>query len=198
MNDITKLLWAPLLLTSLSLSVVSADDVVDTLKEAIKSYESGAYSDAVDDLNYAMQIIQQKKGQGLEAYLPQPLPGWDAKKARSQTAGSAMFGGGISSSREYTKGASRVRIEIITDSPLMESMMAIFSNPMFAAADGGKLQRINREKAIVKYDEETQKGEINIVVAKRFLVKIEGTKVSADDLEAYAKAIDFRKLKKLQ
>ena len=76
-------------------------------------------------------------------------------------------------------------------------MMGIFSNPMFAASDGGKLQRINREKAIVKYNEERQRGDITIVVAKRFLVKVEGQKVSLDDLESYAKAIDFKKLKKL-
>jgi len=76
-------------------------------------------------------------------------------------------------------------------------MMGLFSNPMFATSDGGKLQRINREKAIVKYNEERQRGDITIVVAKRFLIKVEGQKVLLDDLESYAKAIDFKKLKKL-
>jgi len=42
-----------------------------------------------------------------------------------------------------------------------------------------------------------KEGDITIVVAKRFLVKVEGQKVSLDDLESYVKAIDFRKLKKL-
>ena len=113
----------------------------------------------------------------------------------SKIAGSAMFSGGISTSREYNKDSSRIKVEIITDSPILQSMMGIFSNPMFAASDGGKLQRINREKAIVKYNEERQRGDITIVVAKRFLVKVEGQKVSLDDLESYAKAIDFKKLK---
>lgn len=196
MKNLKKLVLTPLLLASLS-TFVNADDVVDTLNEAIKSYESGDYSVAVEDLNYALQLIQQKKSKGLEAYLPEALSGWSAKKAESQTAGAGMFGGGISTSREYEKGSSRIKIEIITDSPILQSMMGIFSNPMFAASDGGKLQRINREKAIVKYKEERQSGDITIIVAKRFLVKVEGQKVSLDDLESYAKAIDFKKLKKL-
>jgi len=196
MKGFKKFFLVPLLAVSFS-SLVSADDVVDTLKEVIKSYENGEYSMAVEDLNYVLQLIQQKKSKGLEAYLPEALPGWSAKKAQSVAAASAMFGGGISSSREYTKNDSRIKVEIITDSPLMQSMMGLFSNPMFATADGGKLERIHREKAIVKYDEEQKNGEITIIVAKRFLVKVEGRRVMVDDLKAYAKAIDFSKLKKL-
>lgn len=196
MKNLKTLVLTPLLFASLS-TFTNGDDVVDTLNEAIKSYESGEYSVAVEDLNYALQLIQQKKGKGLESYLPEALPGWSAQKAESKTAGAAMFGGGITTSREYKKGSSTIKIEIITDSPIMQSMMGIFTNPMFAASDGGKLQRINREKAIVKYKEERQRGDITIVVAKRFLVKVEGKKVSLDDLESYAKAIDFKKLKRL-
>ncbi|AKF24253.1 hypothetical protein YH65_01705 [Sulfurovum lithotrophicum] len=196
MKNFKTLVYIPLLLASL-LTVASADDVVDTLNGVIKSYEKGEYGAAVEDLNYVLQLIQQKKSKGLEAYLPEALAGWSAEKAESQTAGSAMFGGGIATSRKYKKGSSRIKIEIITDSPLMQSMMSIFSNPMFATADGGKLERINREKAIVKYNDERQKGEITIVVARRFLVKIEGQKVLLDELRAYAKAIDFKKLKNL-
>lgn len=196
MKNNKKLIFTSFLAASL-LTFVNADDVVDTLNEAIKSYESGEYSIATEDLNYAIQLIQQKKGKGLEAYLPEALPGWSAKKAESKTAGAGMFGGGITTSRQYEKNSSKIKIELITDSPLLQSMMGIFSNPMFATADGGKLQRINREKAIVKYNEERERGDITIVVDKRFLVKVEGQKVSLDELEAYAKAIDFKKLKKL-
>lgn len=196
MKNVKRWALTPLLLASLS-TFVNADDVVNTLNEAIKSYESGEYGVAADDLNYALQLIQQKKGKRLEAYLPEALPGWSAKKAESQAAGAGMFGGGITASREYKKDSSNIKVELITDSPLLQSMMGIFSNPMFATADGGKLQRINREKAIVKFNEERQRGDISIVVDKRFLVKVEGQKVSLDDLESYAKAIDFKKLEKL-
>jgi len=196
MKKLTKLALAPLLFISTT-TFLNADDVSETLTEAIKSYESGEYTSAVEDINYALQLIQQKKSEGLASYLPEPLKGWTAKKAESSAAGSAMFGGGIGSHRTYKKGSSKIKIEILTDSPVLQSMMGLFSNPMFATADGGKLERIGRQKAIVKYKEERERGEITVVVDKRFLVKVEGSKVSEDELKAYAKAIDFKKLKKL-
>ncbi len=196
MKNIKTSILTSLMIVSFS-NFSTADDVVETLQEAIKSYENAEYSLAVEDINYALQLIQQKKGQGLESYLPEPLTGWNAKKAKSQTAGAGMMGGGIMTSRKYTKGSSKVEIEIITDSPMMQGMMGIFTNPMFATADGGKLERINREKAIVKYDEDKEKGEISLAIGKRFFIKVEGHKVTLDELKAYAKSIDFRKLKKL-
>lgn len=178
-------------------TIVTADDVTDTIGDAVKSYESGEYSVAIEDLTYALELIKQKKSEGLQAFLPEPLEGWSAKEAISQTAGSGMLGGGISSEREYKKESSRVKIQIMADSPLMQSMMGLFSNPMFATSDGGKLERINRQKAIVKYNDERASGDVKIVVAKRFLVSIEGSKIDRDTLVKYAEAIEYKKLEKM-
>ena len=144
-------------------------------------------------IDYASQLIQQKKGEKLESMLPKPLDGWKAQEATSQAVGTAMMGGG-SAERSYSKESSTVDIQIITDSPIMQGMMMMFSNPMLAASDGGKLQKIGRQKAIVKYDAQNKSGDINVVVANRFLVTIEGSDVSAADLKAYAKAVDYDKL----
>ena len=194
MKKCTYLTLASLLFFSLNLQ---ADDVTETLSGAIKSYENGEFTDAVEDINYALQLIQQKKSEGLSSYLPAPLDGWTAKKAESTTAGSGMFGGGIGAHRTYRKGSAKVKVEILTDSPILQSMMGLFTNPLFATSDGGKLERIKRQKAIVKYNEERQHGEITIVVDKRFLVQVKGNKVNLEELKKYAKAIDFKKLKKL-
>jgi hypothetical protein len=171
-----------------------ADDVTDSIKEALEYYKEGAYTDAVGSLNYASQLIQQKKGEKLESMLPKPLDGWTAQEATSQAVGAAMMGGGLSAERSYSKSNSTVDIQIITDSPIMQGMMMMFSNPMLAASDGGKLQKIGRQKAIVKYDAQNKSGDINVVVANRFLVTIEGSNVSEADLKAYAKAINYDKL----
>ena len=105
-----------------------------------------------------------------------------------------MFGGGLTAERRYSKQSGNVTIQIITDSPMMQSMMMMVSNPMYAASDGGKLEKIGRQKAIVKYDETRQQGDIKIVVANRFFVQIQGRNVTKDDLKLYAKAIDYKKL----
>ncbi len=175
-------------------TLVYADDVKDSIKEALEYYDEGDYSGAVESLNYATQLIQQKKSENLTSFLPEPLDGWTAEKSTSQAVGAAMFGGGVTAERRYTKDDSNITVQIVTDSPMLQTMMMLFTNPMFAASDGGKMERIKRQKAIVKYDPSTEQGEIQIVVAKRFLVTINGNNISKDDLKAYAKGIDYKKL----
>jgi hypothetical protein len=179
-------------------SIASADDVTDAINEALQSYQAGKYSDAMTSLNYASQLIGQKKGGDLQSLLPQPLAGWEAEEATSQAVGAAMLGGGVTTERTYNKGSSSVRIQIVADSPLIQSMMMMFSNPMMAGADGGKMEKISGEKAIVKYNAPQKDGNINIVVANRFLVTLDGNDVSLEDLKAYAGKIDFKKLAAMQ
>ncbi len=173
---------------------VIADDVTDSINEALKQYGKGEFAEAVQSLDYAAQLIRQKKGGQLEAFLPQPISGWKAEEAKSQAMGSAMFGGGVTAERSYVKGDSRVNVTILTDSPMMQAMMMMFANPMMATSDGGKLEKFNAERAIVKYSSETKDGDINMVIANRFLVTVQGNNVARQDLIAFAQGIDFKKL----
>jgi hypothetical protein len=75
-------------------------------------------------------------------------------------------------------------------------MVMMFSNPSYASADGGKLTKIKRQKAIVKYSPSQKNGEINIVVAKQYLVSVKGRNINEKDLVDYASAIDYKMLKK--
>jgi len=171
-----------------------ADDVIDSINEGLKYYKDGSYSQAAESLNYASQLIQQKKGESLKSLLPEPLKGCDSQEADSQAMGTAMMGGGLSASRSYTKGDSSVEVRIMTDSPMLQAMMMMFSNPMMAASDGGKMEKISGQKAIVKYQQSERSGEINIMAANRFLVTVEGYDISVQDLKAYAGALDYNKL----
>ena len=175
-------------------SVALADDVTDSADEALQLYKDGKFSEAVNSLNYASQLIQQKKGASLESVMPAALSGWTAEEASSQAAGTAMFGGGVTAERRYTKDSSSVKIQIVTDSPVLQAVMMMMANPMFATSDGGKMETIGGQKAIVKMDTENKSGQIQIVVANRFLVTLDGEEVTKDDLTAYAKAIDYTKL----
>ncbi len=173
------------------------DDVINSINEGMEFYQSGEYGEATSSLNYAVQLIQQKKGDALAGLLPEPLDGWTAGEVESQAAGAAMFGGGITAEREYSKGNSRVDIKIITDSPMLQAVMMMFSNPIFATADGGKMERIGRQKAIVKYTPADNSGELQMVVSNRFLVTVEGSDISRDEMLDFAKAIDLKKMANL-
>ena len=181
-------------LTTLLLSTtLSADDITDTMEEAMTAYKKGDYVQAKEDLTYVMELLKQKKGETIQGFLPEALDGWKAEKAKSESAGSGMLGGGSTTSRTYTKDKSKVVISVVTDSPLLQGLGSLLGNPMFNS--GGKLKRINREKATIKYSEKNQSGDVTIMLDKRFLVTVKGSKVTEDELVEYAKAIDFKKIK---
>lgn len=178
--------------------VAYGDEVTDAINEALQSYKDRKFSDAMGSLNYAAQLIGQKKGGDLQAFLPEPLGGWQAGEATSQSMGAAMFGGGVSAERRYTKDSSSVKVQIVTDSPMLQGMMMMLANPAMAGADGGKLEKIAGEKAIVSYNAQEKSGKITLVIANRFLITLEGNEASLGDLKAYAGKIDYKKLAALQ
>jgi TusA-related sulfurtransferase len=173
-----------------------ADEITDSIEEAIEYYKEGNYVEATSSLDYASQLIRQKRSGKLEAFLPEPLAGWSAEDVKSKASGAGYLGGMISAKRKYKKAKSSVTIEIITDSPALQTMVMMFSNPAYASADGGKLTKIKRQKAIIKYHPSNKNGEINIVVAKQYLVSVKGRNINQNDLVDYASAIDYKKLKK--
>ena len=184
-------------LLSISLPAMSRaaeDPVMKTIDEAVQHYKDGQFSSAVTSLDYASQMIRQKKGEALEKLLPEPLEGWSAEHADSKAMGAAMFGGATTAERRYIKNDSSVTIKFSTDSPMMQSMLMMFSNPIFAAS-AGKIELINGQKAIVDFKESS--GNINIVIGNNILITIEGNSIKRDDLLAYAGKIDMARLTKL-
>ena len=175
-----------------------ADEVLDAIKEATEAYNEKAYTDAVESLDYAKQLIQQLTSEGLQNFLPKPLDGWEAKEAKSQNLG--MMGGSAGIEQEYwsadkeNQGRSRVTMTIMGESPMLHGMMSMF-NPAIVGSTGGKLQKIKRNKAIVKYSADNRNGEIMINVDKKYLVIVKGSNVEKEDLMNYAKALDYKGLK---
>lgn len=174
---------------------VFADEVADSISQGLDQYKKGSYAEAMASLNYAAQKIGQIKADSLKVLIPQALAGWTSDEVVSQAAGTAMFGGGLSAEGRYHKGdKGDVTVKIVTDSPLLQSMMMLIGNPMFATSNGGKLEKIKNQTAIVKYEAQAKRGEVNVVVAGKILVTVEGNEVSLDDIMAYAKAVDYEKI----
>jgi hypothetical protein len=179
----------------LSCGPVLADEVTDSITQGLDQYKKGSYAEAMTSLNFAAQKIGQIKADGLKVLIPKPLAGWTADEVVSEAAGTAMFGGGLSAEGRYHKGdKGDITVKIVTDSPLLQSMMMLISNPMFATSSGGKLEKIKNQTAIVKYEAQGKRGDINVVVAGKVLVTVEGNEVTQDELMAYAKAVDYEKI----
>lgn len=196
-NSILLLIGIPLsLLCFPQISLAAEDTVLTTIKEATRQYQGGDYSGAASNLDYASQLIRQKKSERMKALLPEPLAGWEGKEASAQALGAAVLGGGVTVSRDYTKGPAFVSVEIVSDSPVLQSVLMMINNPVFAGAGGGKLETIKGQRAVLKYDSGKQNGELYIVVASRFVITIKGRQVTREDLLAYGQAMDYRVLEK--
>ena len=101
-----------------------------------------------------------------------------------------MFGV-TSASRRYTGPDGRdVQVRITGNSALVLHFAQLFINPTIAGAMG-KLIRIGDQRAL-----QTNEGSINMVVANKFLVTVEGSADAASKL-AYAQAVDIAKLSKM-
>jgi len=197
LNTHSPSILAPLLLALLlSFSpVLQADDVKDQIDEAIKAYEKEDYNTAITALESAATLIRQKKGELVSKLLPEPLKGWEAGEAKSSAGAAGIFGGGISAERRYTQKVDgktvALTISITTDSPLIQTMGMMFSNPLFMGQDN-KLTVINGEKAIAN----ERDNSLTSMVANKVLVKIDGDKkVSPETLKEYFKIIDFKAIK---
>lgn len=177
-------------------SLRAEDNVLSTIQEAIRQYQAGDYTGASSNLDYAAQLVRQQKSEKMKGLLPEPPAGWQAGEASSQALGAAILGGGVTVSREYKKGASTVSVEIVSDSPVLQSVLMMINNPMFAGAGGGKLETLKGQRAIFKYENSRKGGELYVVVASRFVVTIKGRQVAKEEMLAFAEMIDYRVLEK--
>ncbi len=194
-NILKKTVYRVLLLSILLFNPVSADEVTDVMEEALVAYKKENYAQMKDDLNYVLDLIRQKKNDSLKNILPEAPDNWTAEEVISETAIAGVLGGGTTVSRVYKKEATTVTIMIIIDSPLMQSIGTMLSNPLFASA--GKIKRINREKAMIKYNGQQKSGEVILVIDKQYMVTIKGLNVTEKELIDYTRLIDFEILKNI-
>ena len=171
-----------------------ADEVLTTVDEAVKQYSNGDYDGAVSNLDYAVQLIRQKKSEALMKVFPAPLEGWEAQPPTSQATGTAVFGRSISVSRFYTRNTSTLTIDIASDSPVMQSLVMMLNNPVIAGAGGAKLETFSSHRGIVQYNQTNRSGDVNIVVADRYMITVKGQEVDRADLISYAQAVKYSEL----
>ncbi len=197
----TKYLVPMVIIAALFIAApASADEIVEQLEAAIELYKEGNITEALEELDFATAQLRQKKGENMGDLFPEALPGWKAEEFESQAVGRAAFGGGITASRRYTKdGGGEAEIEVMSDSPMIQTMGMLLNNPALAGADKDtKLIRINRQKALLK-TEQKDRAEVSFIVEGKVMVQVmvNGLDDAAEVAQAYAKKIDLKKLKEL-
>jgi hypothetical protein len=188
--SLLRIVFSAILLAALAIPAFAADDVLDAIDQARKAYQSGDMAGAKQSLDTASQLVGQKNAEAFAALLPAALPGWKAEKVETAAVGVAMFGASSASRRYIGSDGHDVQVRITGDSTMVMQLAQIFMHPSIAGAMG-KLIRVGDQRAI-----QTHEGSVNLVVANKFLVTVDGS-ASAEAKLAYAQAIDIAKLSKM-
>ena len=174
-----------------------ADEVTDQLDKVKSLYAAQKYAQAITELNFALGQIQEKLAEFYMKALPEPASGWQADEPESQTAVMALMGGGVAVKRHFYKGdETYVDVEIVSESPMLSSIMMMLGNPMFLGDN--KLVIIKGEKAVEEWNGDEKSGSLQLVIENRIHVLVSGGSLEKkDDLYTYANAMDFAKLRAL-
>jgi len=177
-----------------------ADEISDTIETAKKLYQEGKYSEASGELQFALGQIQNLQAEQLKKLLPDSLPGWTAKEASASAGTMGLFGAGITASKTYTKEDTResIEVEILTESPLLQSVMMFLTNPMMLAGQPDtKLVRIKGEKGLEKFSAQNKQGELSVILDGKTLVTVRGSRITDKEiLYKYMEKVDFEAIKK--
>lgn len=168
------------------------DDVTAELVAGVQAYLDGNIAEAKTTLEFAVQLISQLKAKGLSAFLPAALSDeWTKTEGDSQAMGASMFGGGISTSAKYAKGAEECTITITGDSPMIQTFSMMISNPMLATSSGAVVKRVNGERVMIDKNKKIQ------AIVNNFFLQYEGNCTEADKIK-YVETTDFEGLKAYQ
>lgn len=178
-----KTIFAAALALTASGFAAHADDVEDTLQSALDAYQEGDLQYALEELDYARQLILGMKTDALTQFLPAAPEGWTREVNTEINASLGMMGGGVGAEADYSNGDQDITLSILADNPMVAAMSAMIAN---AAAMGMKIERVGREKFAVQDD--TVQG----MIANRILVKAEGGEMA--DMMALLEQIDYREL----
>jgi hypothetical protein len=179
----TPLFATAMALAALSAPAAQADDVTDALESAREAYEAGDLTYAIEELDYAKQLMVAQNADALVQFLPEAPDGWSREVNTEMNAGLAMMGGGTGAEATYEGDGGSMTLTIMADNPMVGAMAGMIGN---AGMMGGKLERVGREKFMVL------DGEITGLIDKRILVKATGGEVDA--MLSLIEMMDFRAL----
>jgi hypothetical protein len=140
----------------------------------------------------------------LKALLPETLPGFSRTQAKGEKAGA--MGMVVSQADAGYSGGGGAHLDVkLVDvgsltGPLALGMAGWASVEIDRETENGyeKSTVLGGHKAFERYDTRSKRGEIKVLVGKRFIVEVKGRNVSVDDMKAAAGKLDLAKLASLK
>jgi hypothetical protein len=190
----------PLALAAIGAAGVSLhaadDEITAELDAAREAYNEGKINEAIQALDMARQLLMQKTAGDLAQLFPE-FDGFTRGEPQSSAAGQSMFGGMVTAECEYTanRGDGTITAKYITKSPMLQSIMMMFSMPGMSGNNGMKVERIAGKRCLVQ--REGSGGKVQIVYESELLVEIDFQDVDFEKVKAFIGEIPWDELNEL-
>lgn len=186
----------------ISSSLFAQSEVENAIKEASEAYKNKKYMSAQRSLQAAIVEVNNKVSTELQTVFPPTQKDWEDNGFNNASSNAmGMLSGGISVEKNYSynqgETSASVRIAVTTGSPMITTVMMMINNPMMAG-NMGKSVKINGEKALERFEAESQSGEINFVIDGTTLITISGNGITDKSVMTnYAQGVDLAKLRSI-
>jgi hypothetical protein len=174
------------LASALAAAPAAADEFTDVVQSALDAYAEGDVGVTIEELDYAMKLLNDMKAASLAEFLPPAQDGWtreDSADAEGAGMAMAMFGGGTTAAATYRKGETTFTITLVANSPMVSGLGGMLTG--MAGMGGGKPIRIQRTQFVMN------EGELQGVVDGQVLVSVSG-EAPIEDKTAHLEAMDFK------
>lgn len=161
------------------------DETETAIRAAQKAYRAGQLIDARQLLDKASDSISQAAVKKLESFFPDSMDGWVLEGQEDAATPS------LTVSRTYSKGSHRITISISGDVRVLAEMAFMVLDAGQAKETGARVVKVKGNAGVITSD-----GQIQVLVANRFLVIAEGD-APEDAKNMFLDRIDFRALSKL-
>ncbi|MCF2516167.1 hypothetical protein [Dyadobacter sp. CY351] len=167
---------------------------VDALEAfADKAKEMGS-REAVDPIDFRK----------LKELMPEKIAGMSRTEATGEKSGAMGFTVSTASAKYKGEGEENLNIEIVDTGGIAGVSTMALAGWSMAEIDKEtttgyeKTTKIEGYKAFEKYDNEGKSGEVNVLVADRFVVNVQGDHITVDQLKDALKDLDLAKLGNLK
>lgn len=201
MNLSSKKMKIYLVLTFIisSILIAQSGSVKSITNKAVSDYESGNYTSAIENMEKVLDIMKNKQGNTLNKLLPQTLPGWTRGENSSRSFDPGGLDGGHLVEQTYNKGNGYITAAIILDAPMVDDVREMLNNARANESRlGYKLESIANKRALVRYYDDQNQGEITILANSTAIAAIYGKNVTLREMLNYARLFKFSEISKVK
>jgi hypothetical protein len=176
----------------------AADPIADAIQAALKAHQAHQPADTAKALQLASNLLAEKLGGGISAAMPREIGDWERGKVETQSLASS--GGGTVTNCSYRKGEKgtaterKVSVSITADSPLLTKLSTLLKSPMLGELLGQKATKVGDYDGMFIAKE----GVLQLSVAERFLIVVQGKKLTEEEMKALALGLKLDALKSVK